>query len=128
MVISCGVDICETKRIAKMVSDHGETFLKRTFTEEELSYCVGRANENEHLGARFAAKEAVFKALGTGWSRGVSWLEVSVSVDAFGAPFVGLAGAAARVARERGIARFHVSLSHCSDYAVAMVVAEGDGG
>jgi holo-[acyl-carrier protein] synthase len=125
MVISCGIDICETARIAKMLADHGEVFLNRTFTAEELSYVTGRAREREHLAARFAAKEAVMKALGTGWSAGISWLDVSVGVSDSGAPTVAVSGRAAEIARELGISRFHISLTHTSDYAVAMVVAEG---
>jgi holo-[acyl-carrier protein] synthase len=125
MVVSCGVDICETARIARMIEDHGENFLKRTFTPQELAYAIGRNREVEHLSARFAAKEAVLKALGTGWSAGVSWLDVSVSTLPSGEPSVTVAGRAAEVARAKGIARFHISLSHSSAFAVAMVVAEG---
>lgn len=107
-----------------MLADHGEVFLSRTFTAEELAYVTGRAREREHLAARFAAKEAVMKALGTGWSAGISWLDVSVGVSASGAPSISVSGRAAEIARELGIARFLVSLSHTSEYAVAMVVAE----
>lgn len=125
MVISCGIDMCETARIEKMLADHGEAFLSRTFTAEELAYVTGRAREREHLAARFAAKEAVMKALGTGWSAGISWLDVSVGVSESGAPSVSVSGKAAEIAAALGISRFHVSLTHTGDYALAMVLAEG---
>ena len=125
MVVSCGVDICETERIRRMKAEHGEKFLERTFTPEELAYSLARPKEAEHLAGRFAAKEAVLKALGTGWSAGISWLDVSVSILPSGEPRVKLLARAAQVASERGIKKLHVSLSHCHRYAVAMVVAEG---
>lgn len=125
MIVSCGVDICETERIGQMQSEHGERFLKRTFTEEELAYSLGRPREAEHLAGRFAAKEAVMKALGTGWSAGISWHDVSVSILPSGEPRIGLLARAAEVAEERGIKKLHISLSHCHKYAVAMVIAEG---
>lgn len=124
MIVACGVDICETERITKMRANHGDRFLKRTFTDEELAYSLGRPREDEHLAGRFAAKEAVMKALGTGWSSGISWRDVSVSILPSGEPKVRLLARAAEVAEERGITGLHVSLSHCHRYAVAMVVAE----
>jgi holo-[acyl-carrier protein] synthase len=125
MIISCGVDICETERIEQMRAEHGERFLERTFTRDELAYSLGRPREAEHLAGRFAAKEAAMKALGTGWSGGISWLDVSVSILPSGEPRVALLGRAREVAEERGISKLHISLSHCHKYAVAMVVAEG---
>lgn len=126
MIVSCGVDICETERIAEMVREHGERFLHRTFTAEELAYSLGRVREAEHLAGRFAAKEAALKALGTGWAAGLSWLDISVSIMPSGEPRLTLAGRAKEVAAERGVTRLHISLSHCHSYAVAMVVAEGE--
>ncbi len=125
MIISCGVDICETQRIAEMVKEHGRRFLERTFTDEELEYSLGRPREAEHLAGRFAAKEAVLKALGTGWAAGISWLDISVSILPSGQPRIRINGTAAQVAEERGVKHLHISLSHCHSYAVAMVVAEG---
>jgi len=125
MIISCGVDICETDRIAQMIKLHGDRFLERTFTEEELAYSMGRVRQAEHLAGRFAAKEAVLKALGTGWSGGLSWLDISVSTLPSGEPRLQLMGRAKEVADERGVKQLHISLSHCHSYAVAMVVAEG---
>ena len=125
MIVSCGVDICETERIKEMIAEHGKNFLERTFTEEELAYSLGRPREAEHLAGRFAAKEAALKALGTGWSGGISWQDVSVSILPTGEPQLTLSGRALEVAEERGIKRLHISLSHCHKYAVAMTVAEG---
>ena len=124
MVVSCGVDICETRRIAEMMREHGEHFLGRTFTSEELAYSLGRPREAEHLAGRFAAKEAVMKALGTGLSAGISWVDISVSILPSGEPRLALSGRAAEVAARLGISKLHISLSHCHSYAVAMVVAE----
>ncbi len=125
MIISCGVDICETSRIAQMCDRHKERFLERTFTAEEIAYCRGRVRQAEHFAGRFAAKEALFKALGTGWSGGISWLDVSVEVLQSGEPRLRLLSRAWELAAGRGITRLHVSLSHCREYAVAMVIAEG---
>lgn len=125
MVISCGVDICETEKIARMVAEHGRHFLEKTFTAEELAYSLGRPREAEHLAGRFAAKEAALKALGTGWAAGLSWQDISVSILPSGEPRLTLTGRAEEVAREKGIKNIHISLSHCHHYAIAMVVADG---
>jgi len=120
--VSVGVDIIEIKRIQQVLQRHGERFLQRVYTEAEMAYCRGRVPE---LAARFAAKEAVSKALGTGivGRGGISWREVEVLPDARGKPLVHLHGQARDRAESLGLKAFAISLSHSQEYAVAFVVA-----
>ena len=118
-LLSVGVDIIETRRIDAVVERWGQRFLTRIYTPAEVNSCRGRAEE---LAVRFAAKEAVSKALGTGL-RGIGWREMEIYSDAWGKPLVRLHGRAAVRARDIGLVQFAVSLSHCDDYAVAFVVA-----
>ncbi len=115
-----GVDIIEISRVAQTVKRWGDRFLLRTYTEGELAYCRGRAPQ---LAARFAAKEAVMKALGTG-IRGVSWHDVEVVRARSGAPSIKLHGRGARVAERLAMSQVALSLSHSREYAVASVVME----
>jgi holo-[acyl-carrier protein] synthase len=123
-IVGHGVDIVEVGRIERLLSAHGERFLARVFTPAERAYARGRARQAEHLAARFAAKEAVFKALGTGWGEGVSWGDVGVEHDAAGRPTLVLRGRAEAVARGMGADRWWLSLSHCGGKAIASVIAE----
>lgn len=123
-IVGHGVDIVDIGRIERLLAEHGERFLTRVFTPAERAYALGRARAGEHLAARFAAKEAVFKALGTGWGRGVAWSDVGVEHDAEGRPMLVLTGRAAQAARERGAARWWLSLSHTHETAMASVIAE----
>jgi holo-[acyl-carrier protein] synthase len=118
--VSVGVDIVEIERVAGVIARWGERFLQRVYTETELAYCRGRIPE---LAARFAGKEAVTKALGTG-IRGLAWREIEILADPLGKPLVRLHGRARARAAAIGLSHFAVSLSHSRDYAVAMVVAE----
>jgi holo-[acyl-carrier protein] synthase len=118
--VSVGVDIVEIERVAGVIARWGERFLQRVYTETELAYCRGRIPE---LAARFAGKEAVTKALGTG-IRGLAWREMEILADPLGKPLVRLHGRARARAAAIGLSHFAVSLSHSRDYAVAMVVAE----
>jgi len=120
--ISVGVDIIEIERIRQVFQRHGERFLRRVYTEREIAYCRGRVPE---LAARFAAKEAVSKALGTGivGRGGIFWREVEVLPNARGKPLVHLHGRAQDRAESLGLKEFAISLSHCQEYAVAFVVA-----
>lgn len=123
--VAHGIDIVEVARIARMASEHGERFTGRCFTEGERRYAQASRRRDEHLAARFAAKEAAFKALGTGWRSGIAWTDIEVVSDASGAPTLRVGGGAALVARERGIAGWLVSLSHTGTHAVASVIALG---
>ena len=120
--LSVGVDIIEIERIKQVLQRHGERFLRRVYTEAEIAYCRGRVPE---LAARFAAKEATSKALGTGLvgRGGIFWREVEVLPDARGKPLVHLHGRAQDRAESLGLQEFAISLSHCQEYAVAFVVA-----
>ena len=118
-MLSTGVDIIEIERIARAVARWNGRFLTHVYTEAELVLCRGRVPE---LAARFAGKEAISKALGTGLS-GVSWREMEVLADMRGKPLVSLYGRAAERAALLGLTEFAISLSHSRDLAVAMVVA-----
>jgi holo-[acyl-carrier protein] synthase len=120
-VFSVGVDIIEIERIEAALRRHGERFLQRVYTPTEQAYCRGRVPE---LAARFAAKEAISKALGTGM-RGIAWQEMEILGDERGKPLVHLHGRAKARAEELGLSKFAISLSHSRDYAVAFVMAAG---
>jgi holo-[acyl-carrier protein] synthase len=115
-----GVDIIETERVAQSIARFGDRFLRRVYTEQELAGCNGRITS---LAARWAAKEATAKALGTGIGA-VSWQEIEVINEANQRPILRLHGAAAALAVELGLSEFAVSLSHTKDYAVAFVMGE----
>ncbi|WNG34350.1 holo-ACP synthase [Archangium violaceum] len=123
MVIGIGVDLCEIGRISKALQRHDGRFEERVFTEEERTYCRSRKQPGQHFAARFAAKEAVIKALGA--PEGLHWHELEVLSAPDGKPELRLSGAARQLAQQLGIHRFKLSLSHSGGFAVAMVVAEG---
>jgi len=124
MILGTGIDLVEVARIAELAGKHGQRFLSRVFTPAELEYSTGKAARDQHLAGRFAAKEAVFKALGTGWAEGVSWKLVEV-VSAQGArPGVRLSGAAAERLAAMGGKAVHLSITHTSGLAAASAVIE----
>lgn len=123
-VVGIGVDLVEVRRIARALERWGDRFTERLFTPAERARAGRGRNRVPRLAARFAAKEAVMKALGTG-RRGVGWREVEITNEPSGAPRVRLVGRAARVAEAAGIVRVHVSLTHDRHYAAAFAVAEG---
>jgi holo-[acyl-carrier protein] synthase len=125
-IIGIGTDITECERIARMLERHPESFVERVFTDAENAYCSrGKRQSVEHYTGRWAAKEAVLKALGTGWSSGITWRDVEILNEPGGKPFVRLTGAAAEIAHEKGIAEIQISISHCVSHAVAFAVAIG---
>lgn len=122
-----GVDIVENARIAAMLEAHAERFTERVFTVTERSYADhGQRKRIERYAVRFAAKEAVLKALGTGWSEGIAWTDVEVLRLASGEPRVLLTGRAAEIAAERGITAWSLSMSHTDLYSVASAIAFGE--
>lgn len=124
MSVHCGVDIIEIDRIKKSV-DELESFRSKVFTEKEIEYCEGRNKAKyESYAARFAAKEAVLKALGTGLADGLEWKHIEISNDERGKPEVVLAHRALEIFREMNAKSIDISLSHCSTYAVAYAVIE----
>jgi holo-[acyl-carrier protein] synthase len=124
MIVGFGLDVVETARIARMLAEHGRRFRERVFTATELEECRERHDEAQALAARFAAKEACLKALGTGWRRGFGLRDVEVVRTEGGAPTIRLGGGAATRARERGVRAVHVSLTHEPGLAAAAVILE----
>lgn len=129
-IIGHGVDLVDCSRLAEALERHGERFLGRVFTPGERDYCAGRARSVEHFAGRFAAKEAVLKALGTGWRNGIAWTDIEVVVQPSGAPKVVLAGRCRDIADSLGVCRLDLSISHVASHAMASVIAsaESDGG
>jgi holo-[acyl-carrier protein] synthase len=125
-ILGVGVDIVECLRIAQMIERHGELFITRVYTDSEIEYCTTRKAATQHYAGRWAAKEAVLKALGTGWRRGIGWRDIEIRNDKNGAPTVKLRGGARDVMEKAGIQTLHVSISHSRSFAVAHVVAEGE--
>ncbi len=123
MTLVHGVDLVEIARVDAMLDKHGEAFLQRVFTPvEQRDADAGGVRRSEHLAARFAAKEAVFKALGTGWAGGIAWTDVGVERRPGGQPMVVLQGVAAETAADAGITTWALSLSHTAEHAMASVV------
>ena len=124
-VIGIGTDIIECERIDRMLDKHGDTFLQRVYTADEIAYCSGRKAANQHYAGRWAAKEAVLKALGTGWAHGIQWTDVEVVNLQGGKPTIVLAGKALEISRDQGIGSMMISISHCKHYATAYATAVG---
>ena len=124
MIIAIGIDIIEIARVEDVFSRQGERFRKRVFTEAEIDYCERRASRMSSYAARFAAKEAAMKALGTGWSDGVRWRDIEVVRGETGAPALHLHGRALERLGEIGARRAHLSLTHSEQIAMAEVILE----
>ena len=122
-VVSHGVDMVPCSRLRQVIDRHGERFLQRVFTEVELAYCRDRHREIEHLAGRFAAKEAVLKVLGTGWTNGIAWTDVEIRNAPSGRPSVHLSGRCREIADELGLAEVLISISHVSTHAIASAIA-----
>ena len=122
-VLGIGADIIECLRIAQMIERHAEQFIARVYTQDEIDYCSARKAATQHYAGRWAAKEAVLKALGTGWVRGISWRDVEVRNDSAGQPTIALAGGALEISQQRGIDEVMISISHCRSHATAYALA-----
>ena len=120
-----GIDVVEVARIAAAIERYGEAFLARIFTAAERDYCSGQHAPAQHFAARFAAKEAAVKALGTGIGEHAGWLDLEIRRSPAGAPELLLHGAAAEFAKRHGIAEVRISLTHTKDYAAANAIALG---
>lgn len=127
MILGTGIDLAEVARIREAVDRYGRRFLERVFTAGEIAYVESKANRYERYAARFAAKEAGMKAIGTGWRRGVRWQDIEVRNRRSGRPELLLHGVAAEVARSLGVERIHLSLTHTESMAQAFVILEGGG-
>lgn len=124
MIYGIGIDLVRISRLEEVVNRRGKRFLERVFTPQEIEYCSSKALKIQHYAVRFAAKEAVFKAFGTGWSQGVTWHDVEVFSDEEGRPQVRLSGKCQQLARELQVKQILVSLSHDGDYAIAQALIE----
>jgi holo-[acyl-carrier protein] synthase len=125
MIVGTGVDLCEVPRIQKAIeSGHGARLVERVFTEREAAYARRKANPYERFAARFAAKEAGMKALGTGWRHGIAWRDFEVSNLPSGRPTLLLTGRAAEFAKKLGVTNIALSITHTAEQALAMVILE----
>jgi holo-[acyl-carrier protein] synthase len=122
-IVGIGTDIIECVRIANMIDRHGELFIRRVYTPAEIAYCSTRKAATQHYAGRWAAKEAVLKALGTGWSRGIKWTDIEVRNEPGGRPRIVLRGGAQEVAGELAIGEMMISISHCRSHATAYALA-----
>lgn len=123
MIIGIGTDIIEVPRIGEMIERHGELFLQRVFTEQEIRYCQQRKAAMQHYAGRWAAKEAVMKTLGTGFTKGVGWTDIEVISQRSGQPVIQLASTTAEIAKRLGIDEILITISHCRAYATATAIA-----
>lgn len=123
-IFAHGIDIVDIDRLGQVLEQHGDHFLNRVFSPDEQAYCLSNPKRcHEHLAGRFAAKEAVLKAIGTGWSRGIAWTEVEVVRTAAGRPTVRLTGRALEEAVAVGISGWQLSISHIKTHAIASAIA-----
>jgi holo-[acyl-carrier protein] synthase len=132
-IVGHGIDLVHIPRVQEMVEAHGQRFLDRCFTAAEQAHCLsgaggtggagGGKRRYEHLAGRFAAKEAILKALGTGWRAGIAWTDMEILPDGQGAPVVQLTGQTAQIAAARGITGWFLSISHVETHATASAIA-----
>ena len=124
MIVGTGIDIAEVPRIAESIKRFGERFIQRVFTEGEIRYCDSKANRFERYAARFAAKEAAMKALGTGWNHGVRWRDVEVAREPGRRPTNKFHGKAAEFAARLNTKNISLSITHTPEQALASVILE----
>jgi holo-[acyl-carrier protein] synthase len=124
MILGSGIDLVEIRRIQQSLERYGQRFLDRVYTSAEQAYCLRKRKAAESLAARFAAKEAGAKALGTGISRGVNWLEIEVTREPGGRPTLHFHGRAAEIAARMGVVHAALSITHTADLSMANVILE----
>jgi len=124
MIVGLGIDLAEPTRVRAAAERYGRRFLERVFTPKEIAYCERKRNKWERYAARFAAKEAAMKALGTGWRRGVRWRDFEVTNLPSGRPTLTLAGQARKFARRQGVRHVALSLTHAEQFVLAQVIFE----
>ena len=125
MIRGIGTDIIEVVRIKTILGgDHSTSFIERVFTDNEIRYCESKYHPEIHFAARFAAKEAFFKALGTGYRDGMSWKDISVKNDELGKPEIELSGKTLGKFKKKKFSHVHISISHTKEYAVSFVVID----
>jgi holo-[acyl-carrier protein] synthase len=125
MILGMGVDLAEVPRIRAAIERHGGRFIERIYTPPEIAYVERKANRFERYAARFAAKEAGMKAIGTGWKRGVSWRDFEVVNLPSGRPTLRLHGVASEIAQQLGVRQIWLSLTHTAELGMAHVILEG---
>jgi holo-[acyl-carrier protein] synthase len=124
MIVGVGIDLAEVPRIEAAISRHGRAFLERVFTDKEIRYCESHRERFARYAARFAAKEAAMKALGTGWRRGVRWREIEVTNAPGGRPSLRLEGVARQFAERLGVKQISITITHSGSLAIAQVIFE----
>jgi holo-[acyl-carrier protein] synthase len=124
MIVGLGVDITEVDRIEAAIARRGRAFLERLFTPSEIAYCEKHRNRAERFAGRFAAKEAAMKALGTGWARGVRWVDIEVVREPSGKPTLKLFGATRAIADRLGVKNIVMTITHDGNTALAQVIFE----
>jgi holo-[acyl-carrier protein] synthase len=124
VIVGLGVDISEVDRIREAMARHGQRFLERVFTPAEIAYCNRHRDRAERFAGRFAAKEAAMKALGTGWSNGVRWVDIEVTRMPSGRPTLALHGIAGKIGEQLGMRRASLSITHSGNTAFAQVIFE----
>ena len=124
MIVGLGIDIAEIDRIEAAIRRHGDHFLHRLFTAAEIAYCESHRNRFERYAGRFAAKEAAMKALGTGWRRGIRWVDIEVVREPGGKPTLRLSGQAAQIASELSVRHIALTITHAGNTALAEVIFE----
>ena len=124
MIVGTGVDLAEVPRIKASIERYGEKFIRRIYTPAEIAYVERKANKFERYAARFAAKEAGMKAIGTGWRRGVTWQDFEVANLPSGKPTLRLHGVAARFAEKLGVRNISLSITHTKELGMAHVILE----
>jgi len=125
-IVGVGLDLVKIARIRSLTERWQQRFLQRLYTDAEREYCFARASPYASLAGRFAVKEAVLKALGTGWSGGIRWVDIQVLNDPAGRPVATANGRVGALLQEAGVTEIHVSLSHDADYAIAEVILTAD--
>ena len=125
MIVGLGVDITKIDRIEAAMARRGRPLLERLFTPAEIAYCESHRHRAERFAGRFAAKEAAMKALGTGWARGVRWIDIEVVREPSGKPALRLAGVACEIARGLGVKNIALTITHDGNTALALVIFEG---
>lgn len=124
MILGTGIDLAEVDRIQASIERYGDRFLHRIYTEKERAYVARKANKYERYAARFAAKEAGMKAIGTGWRHGITWQDFEVTNLPSGRPTITFHGVAKQIAERMGVKRAHLSLTHTKQYGQAFLILE----
>ncbi|MGI9070172.1 MAG: holo-ACP synthase [Bryobacteraceae bacterium] len=124
MILGIGSDLAQVERIRKSIARYGDRLLNRVYTERERAYASRKANSAERYAARFAAKEAGMKAIGTGWRNGVTWKDFEVVNETSGQPTLRLSGVALEISATMGVERISISLTHTAETAFAVVILE----